>query len=109
MAATLTQNDRWHDSKRVHYIGTIVFSGSYATGGEAINLASVMNIPNPPLQVTVLGQAGYIYQWDRTNNKLMVRQSAAAANPLGELPAAAYPAGVTSDIVRIYAIGKIVG
>ena len=107
MAGTITQVDRWHDSKRVHYIGTVVFTGNYATGGEAFNLASTLNIPSPPSQVVVMGQAGYVYQWDRTNNKIMVRQAAAAGNPLAEIAAAAYPAGVLADVVRLYAIGKL--
>lgn len=109
MAVALTQNDKWHDSKRVHYIGTLVFSGSYPAGGEALNLATALSTPSAPLSVQILGQAGYVYQWDRTNNKVMVRQSAAAANPLGELPAAGYPGGVTGDVVRLYAIAKITG
>ena len=109
MAVTLTQNDKWHDTKRVHYIGTLVFSGSYAAGGEALNLALALGVPSAPLNVIIQGQAGYIYQWDRTNNKVMVRQGTATAIPLGEIPTAAYPAGVTSDVVRLYALAKITG
>lgn len=39
MSITWTLRDQWDDTKRLHAIGEVAFSGSYTTGGDAISLA----------------------------------------------------------------------
>jgi hypothetical protein len=72
---------------------TLTFSGSYATGGEAVDFTTTLGYTNrKPDMMICFGLNGYEYQYDRTNNKIVISTTAAA-----ELGAGAYPAGVSSD------------
>lgn len=90
----------------------ITASGNYATGGDTLDIEAITGAPGLamppntrqlPMQVTVTGAAGYIYQFvqgtDNANAKLKVLQSAGSAAPLAEIAASAYPAGVTGDTI----------
>lgn len=87
----------------LHVFGTITPSGSYVTGGEVPSWTALPTRKNP-FYVHIDGKAGYVYTYDYANSKVMVFQCAAAANPMGQIPAAAYPGGVTGDTISFYAV-----
>lgn len=80
----------------------LTFSGTYPTGGEAVDFASVVGFTNrPPSAVNVTGKAGFVYQYDRANKKVLVLVNTAGGVNLrlDEHTAVAYVAGVTGDTV----------
>jgi hypothetical protein len=92
--------------------GTLAISaspGTYPTGGFSLapvfKLEAIKNVSGVPagLFIYSVSGSGYIYVWNRANNKLMVFQSGASATPQGELPAAATPAGVSGDTIEFEA------
>lgn len=105
MALVFTQDGpRRPGMHTIEIFGTLAASGSYATGGDAIdftNLGSILRAKDP-LFVEVQGIAGFVYQYNRVTKKLLVYcNTAGGANaPLGEHTAAAYAAGVTGDTIR---------
>ncbi len=114
--ATATVTKSWADSA-YHVLGTLSITAStavYVAGGIAMNLnQSNIKASRTPIQVTVMGIAGYIYEYvagtDNSNGKLMIRAqtaSASAGDPLGELAASAIPAGVSGDTINFEAIYK---
>lgn len=80
-------------------------SGNYATGGDS--LASVFTGIDfkssvKPIFILAQGIAGYKYEFDYTNNKLLVRQdggSSGSAAALPEIGATTYPVGVSGDTI----------
>lgn len=83
---TLTAVDVWHDSKRIHVVGTIAIGaspGTYSTGGVALNpltkLASQVPGAARLVKMSVEGIAGIKYEFDKANSKLIMRSSAAYA------------------------------
>lgn len=111
MAAAFTLVDKWDDGQRVHVLSTLALSGSYATGGEAVTLQATLSalvaaLRSNPSYVAIDGKAGYKYEYNAATAKVMVRQCAASGNPMAEIPAAAYPAGVTGDVINVYTIFK---
>ena len=80
--------------------------GVYATGG--LSLSNVFNIEtikssdnNSPayLRFESVSGSGYIYGWNKANNKIQIFTGAAAQSPLTELSAGAMPAGVSGDVI----------
>lgn len=65
MALAFSLVDTWDDGKRIHVSGTIAATGSYATGGDTVDLSQVPVIAStqPPIQGTAWmdGLAGYDY------------------------------------------------
>lgn len=86
--------------------GTMVFSGTYPTGGEPISFAGLGIKSNKltPKRLDIYPSipAGWILGYDYTNAKCMVfTNSSGGANlPLTELGAVAYPAGIISPAVH---------
>lgn len=74
-------------------------SGNYATNGEVLapTLESMHFQGKSPDFVTVYGKAGFVFQYDHVNKKLLTyTNTAGAANAaLGEHTAVAYVAGIT--------------
>lgn len=114
---TPTATDFWSDGKRVHVVGTLLAAGNYVTNGIALDLpvalsSQVPGISAQPVHVQVQGIAGYFYEYDKANKKVLIRQqtdpaAAGGANiPFVQLAAAALPAGVTGDTISFYAIFK---
>jgi len=104
----------WWDGKILHVLGGITPSGTYVTGGDPLSFASLPEIkagqPKAPLDVRIEGQAGFTYPYNngtnRDNGKMLVMQGDndnAADAPAVEIPAAAYPGGVTGDTIRYHA------
>lgn len=91
-------------------IGTLVLSGTYPTGGEPWSLQAYprMFSSRKPDSVIVTGKAGFIYQYDIANEKLLVMvNSAGGANlPLIEHTAITYVAGVSGDSINFTARWK---
>lgn len=95
----------------------VVASGNYTTGGDTLAFTSAImpvggSLPAtlPPRFVEIqsanpAGDSGYVYAYKPgttpANGLMQVFQSAAATNPLAEIPGAptAYPAGVTGDVI----------
>lgn len=101
--------DKWIDGKRLHVIGTLTPSGSYAAGGDAFDFVSGLvgvTTNKQPSIVLIEGKAGFAFSYDYANKKVLVFTNTAggANNALGEHTAAAYAAGVTGDAIRFYAI-----
>ena len=92
--------DFWDDGKRLHSIGTLAIGaspGTYSTGGIACNfltisLTETAGLGGPPLPavvsqptfVRVDGIAGYKYEYDFTNKKLIIRSSGLATGTIAE-------------------------
>ena len=104
MALTVTIANKIVAGSLLHVFGTITPSGSYVTGGEAPSWTALPTRKNP-LYVHVGGKAGHNYAYDYANAKIMVFQGGAAvSNPEAQIPAAAYPGGVTGDTISFYAV-----
>jgi len=64
---------------------SLAASGSYATGGDTLDFAPLMGYTNKqPTWVEIQGIAGFIYEYDRTNKKVLVRQVGAAAGTISQ-------------------------
>lgn len=87
-------------------VGTLTASGNYAAGGDAPSWASsLIKSTKAPYCVFLSGIAGFVYVWDRAAGKVWTYTSGAnAQDPLAELSAGAYPAGVTGDTITFLAL-----
>lgn len=95
---------RSHTQRELLYYAKCTLSGDYATGGIPARLIGGVrvNSSKPPLlPANFKGKSGYVYEHDLANDKLIIRQEGAAAAPAPELSAAALPAGVTNDVIRV--------
>lgn len=106
MAMTFTQNGPRRQGLSVMEVyGTLVASGSYATGGDTVDFTQLGSVyrARDPLFVAIEGIAGFIYQYNPVTKKVLVYANTAGASnaPLGEHTAAAYAAGVTGDTIRV--------
>lgn len=112
MSIAIAVTDHWDDGKRRHVTGTLVFSGNYVNNGDTLNFSGAvmefLRTTQHPVHVEINGIAGYDYKFNRgatpATGLVVVRQCAAAGAPLAQIAAAGYPAGVTGDTVRFYAI-----
>lgn len=98
--------------KTVLVRGTLILSGNYSAGGDALDLTAAtspkgeagVEAKSLPKHFRIWGQNGYSYAYipgtTRANGKLKVNTTAAT-----ELPGAptAYPAGITGDVVNFEA------
>lgn len=113
MAIAVTVTDKWDDGKRLHVIGTLVFSGSYPTGGDTLDFTGKVPASRAPLLIMVEGKAGFVYGASLgstiANNLVLVLVEAAVGvnTALAQHTAVAYVAGVTGDTVKFYAIFKL--
>jgi hypothetical protein len=114
MALTFSLVDTWDDGKRIHLAGTVGVSGSYATGGDTLDLSQfpILASTQPPIQGTVWmdGLAGYDYAFAPgaalNSGKMKVFQQGASAGAFAELAASAYPSAITGDTITLYGIFK---
>jgi hypothetical protein len=94
---------------RYKLVGSIAFSGNYTTGGDPLDfgpLLATIGVGQVDA-VDVINRAGFDFDYDFTNKKLMVRQSAAAGNPGTEITgAAAYPAALSSTPAKVVVHGR---
>jgi len=75
-------------------LGTLTFSGSYATGGEIPTGIIKPGTTKGPLLVAFYGKGDHNFKYDATTGKVLAYAPGGA-----QLAAAAYPAGVTTDVV----------
>ncbi len=99
LALTIVSVDAAADN--LYVFGTVVASGSYATGGDTLDFTTVANrlgASQAPLQVRMGGLTGDAYSFVRAtpatlaNGKIKINT---ASNT--ELTAGAYPARITGD------------
>lgn len=97
MAVVATITDQVNLGPRLMVEGTLTFSGNYATGGEIPTFSGLKTSKSTPLTMLITALAGYVFAYDRGTGKVLIFQDAtpAAAAPLPQLAAAAYPAGLT--------------
>ena len=96
MAATFSQLLNTVVGNKRLVVTEVTFDASYATGGEAFTPANVgLNVFDA---VLVEQPSGYFVQFDRANNKLIVRspQAAIAAHSHTENTAATYTQNATT-------------
>src|SRR5260221_14417627 len=90
-------------SNFVYAIATLTFTGSYSTGGDAVDFPTVADkLPSTQIiQVFAESQNGnsgyYIAVQGNAMNKWKLKALSGGGT---EMPASAYPAGVTTDIVQ---------
>jgi hypothetical protein len=108
MATSVSVIEFWDDSKRIHVVGQITFSGNYATGGDSVTLTGLYPGQRTAARIVAINNiSGYTYRYDHANSRIRVYQApSTGSNPLSEISAAAYPSGVTGDTVIFYAIGR---
>jgi hypothetical protein len=114
MALAFTLVDSWDDGQRIHVAGTVAASGSYATGGDTLDLSGLgaLGVPTaqPPVKGTgaMDGLAGYDYCFSPgaapDANKVKIFEQGASAGAFAELAAGAYPAGITGDTITFYGV-----
>ena len=101
---TATVTDHWQDTKRIHVVGTIVFSANYTAGGDAaitlVNQA-VIKSASAPEWMQILGLSKYQYIPVLTSfGKVKV----IVPNTGLEYTQGAYGADVLADTISFYAI-----
>ena len=115
MALAFSLVDTWDDGKRIHVSGMVAATGSYATGGDTLDLSQVPIIASaqPPIQGTAWmdGLAGYDYVFTpgaalNSNKVKMFACAATVQAAFPELTAGAYPAAITGDTITFYGIFK---
>jgi hypothetical protein len=101
MAVTPTVVKKWFDTKKLFVVVNLVFSGSYVTGGDTVNLQS-LGIPSSQVPISCLGvegQVGTTYNWipgtTQANGKIFITQGATV-----QVTAGAYPGSITGDVVQ---------
>lgn len=104
MAVAVTVLEKHKETREVKIFGTVVFSGSYAgPPGDVLDLGPYNPLisSRPPDRVIVVGNAGFIYSYDKVNKTFRIwTNSAGGANAgLTEHTAAAVVAGVTGDTI----------
>lgn len=105
MPVAITVTEQFRRDLELIVRGTMVFSGTYPTGGEPISFAGLAIKTNKltpkKLDIFPLVPAGYIIQYDYTNAKCFVFTNTAGGasnNPLGEHTNATYVAGVITAV-----------
>lgn len=93
MAAAVTELRREPGSRSITTTGTIVLSGNYTAGGEALAIPKP-GTTKPPNFVEFNSKNGNAFQWDIAGQKMK------AFSAIGtELTAGAYAAGYTGDVI----------
>lgn len=100
MAVAISVKKRVKPGNTLVALCQLTLSGNYPTGGDACDLSKTGFTNRKPDMAIIQGIAGYIFQWDRANNKLFVRGSGAAdAVALVEFTSGAYSAALTGDTI----------
>lgn len=103
MANTFTLRKAPSFQQGLLVMGQLTLSGNYATGGEDISdsfkVSGVHSLADPEF-VVASTITPYKIDWNASAKKLLVIDLATQA----ELPAAAYPAGLTAEPVEILAV-----
>lgn len=108
MAVVATITDHVNLGSRIMVEGTFTFSGSYVTGGEIPTYPGLKTGKVTPTMIIAGALVGYLFSYDRATGKLLIFQDAtpAAAAPLPQLSAAAYPGALTGSTTYFTAYFK---
>lgn len=55
------------------FVVDVVLSGNYSAGGEPLDFAAQLGLESQPVFVHVVGKAGYTFEYDFQNKKLIIR------------------------------------
>ena len=102
----------WSDGRKLFVVGNVAISASpatYVTGGIPMSFnVPLVKATRAPIFVQVSDISGYDYSYipgtTAANGLLRIYQQSAATGALTEIPAAAIPAGVSSDQIQVMAI-----
>lgn len=105
MALAVTVSKHWMDLKKLHVVGSLTPSSTYATNGDTLNFNDwTIKSSRPPDYVEIHGKGDYSYSFvpgsTRNNGKML----AIVQDTGAEVGAGAYPAGVTADVIHFHAI-----
>ena len=101
MAITTTVTNKAVVGRRREIDGTLTFDDSYPTGGEPFTASDIGLTTIDRLDIAP--QDGYVFEWDATNEKVIVRESGTASAALDEQDDTADLSGTTTTFV---AVGK---
>jgi hypothetical protein len=108
MAVTSTKDFMGRLNNAILGIGTLTFTGNYEAGGPSLDFQTVFGVTTKqPRKVIIVGKAGYAYRYDLANKKVLVLYydyNNAADGPAIELPVAAYPAGIGTDVIDAWVL-----
>lgn len=95
MPITFTRTNYLHELRSMRVVGTLTFSGSYVTGGE---VPTGITVPTTKAAIVAdfYGKGDHNFKYDFATGKVLVYAPGGA-----QLAAAAYPAGVTGDVVKM--------
>jgi hypothetical protein len=94
MPIAFTQTQKLPEFRTMRVIGTLTFSGSYVAGGEVpTGLLKPGTIKNP-LWANFYNKTAHQFRYDAATGKVLCFVPAGT-----EVPAAAYPGALTSDVV----------
>lgn len=107
MALTISLTGDWMESlgsKRATS-GTITFDSAYAAGGESLTAANVGLGVIDFLELNQ-GEDGYVFHWDKANNKIVVYQQTDPADAGGaDIPLVEASGDLSAVVVNFRAIG----
>ena len=96
MAIVFTETKRLHNFRTIRVLGTLGFTGNYTTGGEIpTGITFKGGSTRPPVTVRFDNKGTHTFKYDPATGKVLAYSGAA------EHAAAAYVAGVTSDVVTM--------
>lgn len=96
MPIAFAQTMRLPEFRTIRVIGTLTFSGSYVVNGEVPTGLLKPGTTKAPLWAQFYSKGTHNFKFDAATGKVL------AYAPGGtELTAAAYPAGVTTDVVTM--------
>lgn len=95
MPVAFTETLKSAAGKTVRVFGTLVFSGSYTTGGEVPTGHVKPFTTKAPLSGVVNNKGTHTFKYDPVTGKILVYSGAT------ELTAGAYPAAVTTDPTNV--------
>lgn len=92
MAIAVTEARKLPNLRSVRTMGTLVFSGNYVTGGEVAPFVKP-GTTRMPYGARINGMGTHDYKYDVATGKVLIFLAGV------QIAAAAYPAGVTGDVI----------
>jgi len=94
MPIAFAQSHKEPGLRSMRILGTLTFSGSYVVGGEVPTGLSKPGTTKNAVMASFMSKGDHNFKYDTAAGKVLVYAPGGA-----QLTAAAYPAGVTSDVV----------
>lgn len=107
MAASVTITSQEKVGRELNVRGTVALSSSYTSGGQALTFNPVKSSRKTPLQIRFESIVGYNFEYDYTNNKLLIRQAPAQTHA-HDLKVIGSQAAASTDAVsaKVDTLGK---